>query len=457
MAHRIDTATAQKDKFGAGKNGFTRGNPQTGEQATALDDDYFDMIQEELIGIVEAANITPNKAKHDQLLTALKALFLDASLNGSDIADKAAFLSNLGLQFLDSTASVSPGAFTSILSPDGKLRLVLANNGDWGVQRSGGNAVPLPLSRGGTGATDAAGAIKNLGIDIALDSKQPKDDTLTTLSGKDAAGIIQFLGLGSAATRNVASSTTDADINKMIFPGFFGLGGSAVTVADPGVTASQFNGFLCGPGSSGAGSNFRDQIMPILNMSRLAGRQSQMQVGIDGIMATRINNLGTWSSWVTMWSTANTTRAADGTLKAASPVVKIFADGQAETNSESEGVTVRRQAVGEYLIDGCIGLNADAAWGGVDGGFDIPTDRNKQPLIWIDYEVKHDGSILVKTYHRTYPDAPIFARNEREGFVSGDPIDIPSDQFVSVRVEMPSDSIWNLNQTAAQKDTQDEG
>lgn len=26
--HRIDTPTAQKDKFGAGKNGFTRGNPQ---------------------------------------------------------------------------------------------------------------------------------------------------------------------------------------------------------------------------------------------------------------------------------------------------------------------------------------------------------------------------------------------------------------------------------------------
>ena len=32
--HRIDTKTAQKDKFGAGKNGFTRGNPQTGTPAT---------------------------------------------------------------------------------------------------------------------------------------------------------------------------------------------------------------------------------------------------------------------------------------------------------------------------------------------------------------------------------------------------------------------------------------
>ena len=52
--HRIDTKTAQKDKFGAGKNGFTRGNPQTGTPATDLDDDYFDMLQEELCSVVEA-------------------------------------------------------------------------------------------------------------------------------------------------------------------------------------------------------------------------------------------------------------------------------------------------------------------------------------------------------------------------------------------------------------------
>ncbi len=53
--HRIDTKTAQKDKFGAGKNGFTRGNPQTGTPATDLDDDYFDMLQEELCSVVEAS------------------------------------------------------------------------------------------------------------------------------------------------------------------------------------------------------------------------------------------------------------------------------------------------------------------------------------------------------------------------------------------------------------------
>ena len=51
--HRIDTKTAQKDKFGAGKNGFTRGNPQTGTPATDLDDDYFALAEMERELIVE--------------------------------------------------------------------------------------------------------------------------------------------------------------------------------------------------------------------------------------------------------------------------------------------------------------------------------------------------------------------------------------------------------------------
>lgn len=100
--HRIDTPTAQKDKFGAGKNGFTRGNPQTGTPATDLDDDYFDMLQEELAGVVEATGVNLEKSKHNQLLTALKALLLSRAHPFADIkADGAAAiaeaLSNLGL------------------------------------------------------------------------------------------------------------------------------------------------------------------------------------------------------------------------------------------------------------------------------------------------------------------------------------------------------------------------
>lgn len=97
--HRIDTKTAQKDKFGAGKNGFTRGNPQTGTPATDLDDDYFDMLQEELCSVVEASGASLEKARHDQLLTALRALLLSRKNPFGDIKSDGTVqtaLENLG-------------------------------------------------------------------------------------------------------------------------------------------------------------------------------------------------------------------------------------------------------------------------------------------------------------------------------------------------------------------------
>ncbi|EAB0335231.1 phage tail protein [Salmonella enterica] len=111
--HRIDTKTAQKDKFGAGKNGFTRGNPQTGTPATDLDDDYFDMLQEELCSVVEASGASLEKGRHDQLLTALRALLLSRKNPFGDIKSDGTVktaLENLGLkETLNPTKRVSIG------------------------------------------------------------------------------------------------------------------------------------------------------------------------------------------------------------------------------------------------------------------------------------------------------------------------------------------------------------
>ncbi|EOT7596734.1 hypothetical protein ACNIT0_004463, partial [Yersinia enterocolitica] len=108
--HRIDTPTAQVDKFGSGKNGFTRGNPQTGVPATALDDDYFDAVQEELAGVVEAAGLTLKKTDRAQVLASIKLLigsetntkYLKVASNLAEIkaagaAAVTATLLNLGL------------------------------------------------------------------------------------------------------------------------------------------------------------------------------------------------------------------------------------------------------------------------------------------------------------------------------------------------------------------------
>ncbi|MCO7051087.1 hypothetical protein NAG84_14655 [Proteus terrae] len=161
-------------------------------------------------------------------------------------------------------------------------------------------------------------------------------------------------------------------------------------------------------------------------------------------IAVRDNLNNAWGKWVKFYNTDNTTVDPQGFIKKASPVVNINPDGTFTTNDESEGATVTQVAQGEYLIEGVLGFNSDAGWGGVDGGIEIPLDVNKQPLIWVDAEINKDGSILVKTYHRTHPNAPEFANNKIDGFNDGDPIDIPDGRFISVRVQMPEQSIYNV-------------
>ncbi|ELK0674239.1 hypothetical protein QJH46_003930 [Escherichia coli] len=79
---------------------FTRGNPQTGTPATDLDDDYFDMLQEELCSVVEASGASLEKGRHDQMLTALRALLLSRKNPFGDIKSDGTVqtaLENLGL------------------------------------------------------------------------------------------------------------------------------------------------------------------------------------------------------------------------------------------------------------------------------------------------------------------------------------------------------------------------
>ncbi len=123
--HRIDTKTAQKDKFGAGKNGFTRGNPQTGTPATDLDDDYFDMLQEELCSVVEASGASLEKGRHDQLLTALRALLLSrknpfGDIKSDDTVQTA--LENLGLGEGSALPVGVPVPWPSATPPTGWLK-----------------------------------------------------------------------------------------------------------------------------------------------------------------------------------------------------------------------------------------------------------------------------------------------------------------------------------------------
>ncbi|MEG6135310.1 hypothetical protein UXP86_03015 [Enterobacter kobei] len=103
--HRIDTPTAQADKFGPGKNGFTNGDPATGRRATDLNSDMWDAVQEEICAVIEKSGLALNKDQHDQLYEAIVKIISskipDALLkknNLSDLTDKAMARASLELK-----------------------------------------------------------------------------------------------------------------------------------------------------------------------------------------------------------------------------------------------------------------------------------------------------------------------------------------------------------------------
>jgi len=89
--HRIDTPTAQADKFGPGKNGFTNGDPATGRRATDLNSDMWDAVQEEICAVIEKSGLALDKEQHDQLYQAIVKIITskipDALLKKNNLSD----------------------------------------------------------------------------------------------------------------------------------------------------------------------------------------------------------------------------------------------------------------------------------------------------------------------------------------------------------------------------------
>ncbi|WP_025122150.1 MULTISPECIES: prophage tail fiber N-terminal domain-containing protein [unclassified Serratia (in: enterobacteria)] len=240
--------------------------------------------------------------------------------------------------------------------------------------------------------------------------------------------------------REIIKVWTEGNLPTPLKPGDYGLG-SATPVTYTDANTLGINQFIrLAPGTPN---------MPTPTTAAWAG----ISWGYDGgsraqllsQQGQNLNNLvfrvsapgAVWSNWATLWHSTNTTVDANGFVKKASPIVKLFGTGESELNDQSQGVTTERVSEGVYRISGTLGFNADAEWGGVDGGIEIPTDRNKLPLVWVDYEVDETGDLLIKTFHRVNSTAPKFAQNVKTGYKEGQPIDIPVGRWIDLRVEMP--------------------
>ncbi|ATS94090.1 putative tail fiber protein [Pectobacterium phage DU_PP_V] len=344
----------------------------------------------------------------------------------------------------------------------GRVAQISCNQGTWeNAWSTGWNSKNLsPMT------TDTVQAINSLKVFIRdYASFMLQSATLggaSWIEGQDNDGSTRWIlgcptqGDNTLVLRNQkANSTISLDAQSIIFPASKGFVRNARAAPGYDNITAILDSWRGEQAMGSALDNSDSRWRTFINVRHRGGNSNRENGGsdsdqwgfvlVDDNMTNNQHNFrfvkmraGVWGAGVDIYHTGNVTVDANGFLKAASPIVKVFSNGSSEVNEESEGLETERLSTGVYRISGCLGLNSDLAWGGIEGGIVGPKCRNGLEKLWLDYDIEEDGSIILKTYHRTHPSAMEFARNEIPGVSEGDPIDIPSDSFVSLRVQMPA-------------------
>lgn len=283
----------------------------------------------------------------------------------------------------------------------------------------------VPVNQGGTGATTAEGSRTNL-------------------------------GLGSSATKDVGTST-----GNIMEVGAFGFGGKGMSIPSSVSTVAALWGQLLGNGSRvfrhDSAINSQASYSPSLYFA--AGDTHAIisvaySTGVVGVLARNTSGNSGNSTFNMLYGTANTTKASDGTLKAASPVARIVARKEAcqradiaedgfswcgcgTANAEAEGIKISRLDVGVYILTGSAGL-ASSGWQLLP-----PMDPSGMgELGVVEAEQTDSGELTIRLFKRKY----ILSDEGEVIKTKGEPIDVPANSWIDVRLDMPEDSIWNKRQ-----------
>lgn len=201
---------------------FTEGG--NGVPPTYPGPDWFNIIQSELLAVLAAAGITPDKANNVQLLAAMRALFLDTSQNGADIQDKALFLQNLGLKDFANKAATTKQTFADALA----CKYGVEVNDDQGTTRAGlytsnGQSKITGYSNKAIIIPDKVGTMALAGESVtALRLSSPREVTVTAANAWvnfETSEIVVGLyiaptaGGGAWVLNKVKVSTLQANIN----------------------------------------------------------------------------------------------------------------------------------------------------------------------------------------------------------------------------------------------------
>ncbi|MEO4066555.1 hypothetical protein ABH285_00160 [Acinetobacter pittii] len=122
-----------------------------------------------------------------------------------------------------------------------------------------------------------------------------------------------------------------------------------------------------------------------------------------------------WNTPVLIRHSGNTTIDSNGFLKAASPVVKLFAD-KIEPNDEAaeQPLSFEKLDIGHYLVKGSSGFAKEGWW------IEIPTDTHGNKICAVEYQTLENGDLEIKTFKKKLNDEGDIVANLEA------PIDIPT-------------------------------
>ncbi|KJL63503.1 tail protein, partial [Enterobacter hormaechei subsp. xiangfangensis] len=240
----------------------------------------------------------------------------------------------------------------------------------------------LPIDQGGTGATNAADVRTNLGLGSSA-TRNSLDSEIVTNSDTSQIPSLKALGLGYARHIDNFSNT-----NMLGFGRF-----TSQTANNPANT-------------NGVG----------VQLQYDGGPSTAWFVWtIDGQAYIQTSHVqGTTYLWKKVYTTANTTVASDGSIKAASPVARIVTSrdvcqradiaedgfawcGCGTSNAEAEGINISRLDVGVYVLTGSTGLASD--------GWQLlpPMDPGGMgELGVVEAEQTDNGELTIRLFKRKY-------------------------------------------------------
>lgn len=242
--HRIDNATAAASlptPAAPGTPGYwTKGDPGLGTPATVMDQDFFNAIQEELIGLLAAGGVTPAKGTNDQVAKVLKRL---AAGNVTSVSATATLTADqVGLVLVSAASGdvtlTLPAANAAAGAP---LRFI--------VQRTDSSANVVTIQRGGSDTINGLTTALTLPVGATVQMVSNGAAAWRILGG---AGLVDSRALTEPGTTSQTVPIWATRMNVEVWGAGGGGGGCSAAGAARGGGGGEYRrgSFVVTPGAS---------------------------------------------------------------------------------------------------------------------------------------------------------------------------------------------------------------